>query len=121
MDIKLTNGLHISEKSLIDKLATQVFVETSYETTNGTGYIYFDELEDKYELPKYFINGDFANKIVDKVNKLYGKMVAELEVLWVEMQGCFSVTLYHDFAIGYIEDDQAILENRRDWFIKGGN
>ena len=112
--IALTSGNRISEESLINKLATQVFVETSYETTNGTRYIYFDELEDNYELPSNFIDDDFANRIVDKVNKLYGEMVAELEVLWEEMQGCFSVTLYHDFATGYIEDDQAILENRGD-------
>lgn len=112
--VKLLSGLHISEDSLLDKIATTVFVETSWTTTNGTRYIYFDDLEDMYELPKFFITDEFANKVADRVNKLYGEMVADLEVLWTEGVGCFSVTLYHDFAIGYIEDDQAIEENRSD-------
>ena len=41
-------------------------------------------------------------------------MIADIYVDWCEMQGHFDVDLYHDFIDGYIEDDQAIEENRVD-------
>ena len=116
--IELKSGEHIAYDALIIKLATHLFVETSHETTTNNWTIYFEELEEQYELEEGFIDLDVANDIEEKLYSLFGEMVAECHFLYLEGssdQECdryFDITLYENYCLGYIQDDQTIEENR---------
>ena len=110
--------LHISKHSLICKIATHIFAESTMETSNSSRYIYCDEIEECYGLPQGFIDEGFMNEVEDLLYWLYGEQIAEVEVIFnegnedEECDRCWSITLYHNYCVGIIEDDQAIKENR---------
>ena len=110
--------LHISKHSLMCKIATQIFAESTNETTNSSRYIYCDDIEKTYGLPEGFIDEDFMNDVEEVLYWLYGEQVAECEVIFEEgnkdkeCDRCWSITLYHNYCVGIIEDDQAIEEYR---------
>ena len=107
--IALATGEHIDYDSLLNKLATELFVVTSYETTTNNWTFDFEELEQKYELPNGFIESN-ADNISGRVNALFNNIVAEIYYC----DNRFDVTLYENFCTGYIFDDQSIQENRTD-------
>ena len=116
--IELKDGTHIYYKDLLLKCATYLYVMTSYETHTNNMTTYFDELEDDLELEEGFIDKDIANDIAATLFTDFEKQVAEVEVIYndgfngEEVDRYFDVTLYEDYCVGYVEDDQSIIENQ---------
>lgn len=110
--------IHISKHSLQCKIATEIFAESTIHTTNSSRYIYAEDIEKTYNLEEGFIDEQFMNEVEDLLYWLYGEQIAEVEVIFNEGNGdeecdrCWSITLYHNYCVGIIEDDQAIKEYR---------
>lgn len=124
--IELKTGDHIEYETLIIKLATSLFVETSKNTTTNNWTTYFDELEEMYDLEEGFIDEEVADNVIDALYSNFKDMIAEHEIYYErggydeeagyykECDRYFDITLYENFCTGYVEDDQCIEENRRD-------
>lgn len=102
-------GYTIEKKDLLKKVATFIFVNTNNNTNYGTWCTDFEEIEDALGLPFGWVK-DNVKKIEDTIYDVYGEMVADMEIADEQ----FDVNLYHDYIGGYIEDDQALLENREE-------
>jgi len=100
--------IHISKQSLLCKIATQIFGETTVNTTNSSRYIYLEDIENTLGLNHDFWNETTIDEVIDTVNYLYGEQVAEIYF----DKDAFGVVLYHNYCVGIIEDDQAIKEYR---------
>lgn len=103
-------GYTIEEDDLLAKIATYLYVNTSYETSNGTRYINASEIDEYYNLP-YGWSVKHANEIVDTLLTLFADIVSDCE--FIDDDSSFDIGLYHNFAMGYIEDDQSLIENRQ--------
>ena len=109
--IKINDGTEtytISKSSLLSKIATYIYVVASHDTTNGTRYIYFDGCDNYHWLPEGWTK-QHVDEIIDVVNTYFAEMVSDI---WAD-EDAFDVGLYHNFVMGYIEDDQSLIENRR--------
>lgn len=117
--IELRDGRHIYYKDLLSKIATYLYVETSHETTTNNWTTYFGEIEEYFSLEEGFIDKDIANDIESTLYKEFREQVAEIEVYYndgfdgSEVDRYFDITLYEDFCMGFVEDDQSIIENQR--------
>lgn len=117
--IELLDGRHIYYKDLLSKIATYLYVETSHETSTNNWTTHFDEIEDYFGLEQGFIDKDIANDIEGTLYKEFENQIAEVEVYYndgfdgSEVDRYFDVTLYEDFCMGFVEDDQSIIENQR--------
>lgn len=105
--IELKNGNHIELDSLITKIATYLFVVASNETQNGSWVIYYEEIAEAYEISEETVK-DNAEAIYQKTMELFDECIADIDC----GEDYFDLNLYHNFCIGYIEDDQSIEENR---------
>ena len=118
--IELRDGHHIYYKDLLSKIATYLYVETSYETHTNNWITYFEEIEEYFGLEEGFIDKDIANDIERTLYKEFREQVAEIEVYYndgfdgSEVDRYFDITLYEDFCMGFVEDDQSIIENREE-------
>ena len=108
--VQLTDGLHVYYDSLITKLATDIFVTASRETTNGSYCGYADDLEEKYGLPEGFITKQVADDVVQTIHDMYADQI-DSDAYFDEKDKYFDVCLYHAYCTGYIEDDQCVVEN----------
>ena len=93
----------ISEESLLNKLATTLFVETSSNTSTNNRTIYFSELEEMYSLMPNTIL-ELKEKIVDRAEQLFDECIASIET----GTNYFDITLYDNFCEGYIQDDLSL-------------
>lgn len=118
--IELKDGSHILYKDLLIKIATYLFVETSHETHTNNWIIYFDEIEEYFGLEEGFIDKDIANSIESVLTWEFKNQVAEVEIYYndgfdgSEVDRYFDITLYENYCMGFVEDDQSIIENRRE-------
>lgn len=103
-------GYTIEKKDLLCKIATFIFVNTLQNTNYGTWCTDFEEIEDALCLPIGWVYKN-VNDIHDALIEHYGEMIADVEI---NEDDQFDVNLYHDFVDGYLEDDQALIENRRE-------
>lgn len=116
--IELRDGNHIHYKDLLSKIATYLYVETSHETHTNNWVTYFEEIEEYFGLEEGFIDKDIANDIEGTLYEEFEKQIAEIEVYYndgfdgSEVDRYFDITLYEDFCLGFVEDDQSIIENR---------
>ena len=114
--IELKGDLKVAMQyeNLLVKIATYVFVMSSYHTTNSSRYIYFDDIEKYHGLEPGFIDQDVAEDIENAIYKDFGDFVNYLEVIYQEgddeheCDRCFSVGLWTNYCVGIIEDDDAI-------------
>ena len=114
--IELRDGSHIYYKDLLSKIATYLYVETSHETSTNNWTTYFDEIEDVYGLKEGFIDKEMAEDIEAALYAEFEKQIAEVEVVYEEegeVDRYFDITLYEDYCVGFVEDDQSIIENQR--------
>ena len=117
--IELNDGRHIHFKDLLSKIATYLYVETSSDTTTNNWITYFEEIEEYFGLEEGFIDKDIADQIEGTLYAEFKEQVAEIEVVYndgfdgSEVDRYFDITLYEDFCVGFVEDDQSIIENRR--------
>ena len=116
--IELKSGEHILYKDLLVKIATYLYVETSHETSTNNWTTYFDEIEEYFGLEEGFIDKDIANAIEETLITEFSNQVAEVEIYYndgfdgSEVDRYFDVTLYENYCMGFVEDDQSIIENR---------
>jgi hypothetical protein len=101
-------GYTIEKKDLLCKVATFIFVNTINNTNYGTWCTDFEQIESALCLPMGWVKENVED-IDDALTKYYGEMIADVEINDDEQ---FDVNLYHDFVDGYLEDDQALIENR---------
>ena len=102
-------GYTIDEHSLLNKIATYIYVESSHSTSNGTNYINADDCDDYHYIPSGWTKAH-KDEIMDILLGTFGEMVSDVE--FDDEVDCFDVGLYHNYAMGYIEDDQSLEENR---------
>ncbi len=124
--INLTSDNHIEYDDLLNKIATFLFVETSGNTSTNNRTTHFDDIESCFDLEHGFIDEEMANDIIDRLYENFGKMIADHDIYYekggydeekgyyVECDRYFDITLYEDFCVGYVEDDQSIIENRKE-------
>ena len=117
--ITLKTGNHIKYKDLLVKIATFLYVETAYETTSNNWTTYFQEVEEALELEDGFIDKEIANDVAATLYTEFENQVAEVEIYYETEADCyhevdryFDVTLYENYCLGYVEDDQSIIEFR---------
>lgn len=108
--IKLETGSTIGYRSLLNKLATSLFAHTSVESMSGNMITDFSELEGEHDLREGFITKEFAEDISERVQELYGEMVAEIEV----EEDAFDLTLYDSFVCGYTECDSCLDDDEEE-------
>lgn len=124
--IELTNGNHIEYGDLLNKIATYLFVETSKNTHTNNRTTYFGEIEEFYSLEDGFIDEEMANDIIERLYDNFNKMIANCGIYYetggydedkgyyVECDRYFDITLYEDYCTGFVDYDQAIIENREE-------
>jgi hypothetical protein len=103
--IYLKNYEHyISEESLVNKIATFIYVEASHETTTGNWVVNSEEIAETLDIPEELV-WLLNEKIVAVLESTWKEQIAEVETYKDGDMICFDITLYYDFVYGFVEDD----------------
>ena len=101
-------GYTILKKDLLVKLATYLYVNTSYYTINGGYYISAEKCDKDNFLPEGW-SKDHHKEIIEALESSFNEKVSYVEFL---DDDSFGIDVFDIFAMGYIEDDQSLIENR---------
>lgn len=105
--IRLKTGDLIRYDDLLNKIASFCFVECSSNTSTNNWVLDFEDIESTFYLENDFITKAFAAAIENRIYKLFGEMVASIEI----GSSYIDITLYDDFCCGFVCDDQALIVN----------
>ena len=100
---------NISRGSLVAKIATYLFVETSHETNTGNWNISATEISETLSIPLEYVY-KLKDDVIDEIEMVWKEMVAEINVYQDIDDLWFDITLYHNYISGFVQDDATYEE-----------
>ena len=102
---------YISEKDLLGKIATYLFINTSTNTNYGTWCTDSEEMEDVF--PRDFVESH-VEEIVETLLNNFREVVSDVETYKEDDRIVFDVNLYGIGVGGYLEDDVCLSDKEEE-------